>query len=559
MTVQATFAATLVDEWVRGGVTDAVVAPGSRSTPLALALADSGQLRLHMHLDERAAGFYALGLGLATGRPAIVLTTSGTATAELLPSVVEAHHARVPLIVCTADRPPELHHVGAPQTIEQDALYGSCLRWRGDPGPADGLPESAWRSLASRVVAEATAGPRGPGPVQLNVAFRDPLVGDPASLPPGRPGGRTWHEVSRPATALTVDAAPFAGRRGVIVAVAGCGVPSVVVAAATALGWPVLADPRSGCRGHGPPVVAAFDPILRGAPPEPEIVLRLGAPPASRVLSSWLAGAADQVLVDPYGSWLDPERAAGLVLVADPTEVCRALAVGGVEGAPVAWRRWWDAAEEAAQDTIDSVLAVSVAPTEPGVARTLTTVLAGSGTLFVSSSMPIRDVEWFGDPKSRARVLANRGANGIDGVISTALGVAAQSQATVALVGDLAFLHDSGGLLGASRRGLQLVLVVVDNDGGGIFSFLPQAEGLAQDRFEQLFATPQGIDLAQLTAAHGLPTVRVETADQIGIAVQNAVAAGGVRVVLVATERQANREIHEELNAAVVKSLAGLR
>src|SRR5258708_6135487 len=225
MTVQATFAATLVDEWVRAGVTDAVVAPGSRSTPLALALADSPAVRLHVHLDERSAGFYALGLGMASGRAAVVLTTSGTAAAELLPSVVEAHHARVPLVVCTADRPPELHDVGAPQTIEQDALYGRFLRWRSDPGPADGLPVTAWRSLAARVVAEATAGPAGPGPVQLNLAFRDPLVGEPATLPPGRPGRAPWHQVVRPPSSLTIDAERLAGRRRVIVAGAGCGDP----------------------------------------------------------------------------------------------------------------------------------------------------------------------------------------------------------------------------------------------------------------------------------------------------------------------------------------------
>ena len=559
MTVQATFAATLVDEWVRAGVSDAVVAPGSRSTPLALALADSPDLRLHVHLDERAAGFYAVGLGLATGRPAVVLTTSGTATAELLPSVVEAHHARVPMIVCTADRPPELHDVGAPQTIEQAALYGRFLRWRGDPGPADGLPEGTWRSLASRAVAEATAGPAGPGPVQLNLAFRDPLVAEPAALPPGRPGRAPWHQVVRSPSSLTIDAGHLAGRRGVIVAGAGCGDPTSVIAAATALGWPVLADPRSGCRGRGPLVVAAFDAILRGEHPQPEVVLRLGAPPASRVLSSWLAGKAEQILADPYGSWLDPERAASLVLAADPTDVCRSLAGAEVQGAPSAWGRWWQAAEEVAQDAIDSVLAGSVRPTEPGVARTLTALLPSGSTLFVSSSMPIRDVEWFGHPQAPARVLANRGANGIDGIVSTALGVAARSDSTVALVGDLAFLHDSGGLLGAARRGSQLVLVVVDNDGGGIFSFLPQADSLSEDKFERLFGTPHGVDLAALAAVHGLPTARVEAADQLGPTVVDAMAAGGVRVVVVATERRTNREIHEELNAAVVKSVAGLR
>jgi 2-succinyl-5-enolpyruvyl-6-hydroxy-3-cyclohexene-1-carboxylate synthase len=232
------------------------------------------------------------------------------------------------------------------------------------------------------------------------------------------------------------------------------------------------------------------------------------------------------------------------------------LRTGG-PAAPAGWGDWWQSAELAAQQAIDSVLSSYSSTTEPGVARTLTGLLGAGSTLFVSSSMPIRDVEWFGHPGMTARLLANRGANGIDGVVSTALGVAARSDSTVALVGDLAFLHDSGGLVGAARRGTQLVFVVVDNDGGGIFSFLPQADVLADERFEQLFATPHGLDLAGLAAVHGLPTTRVEASDELGPAVSQAIAAGGVRVVLVTTDRRANREIHDEINAAVVKGVAG--
>src|SRR5688500_5550887 len=255
---QALLAATFVDEWVRAGVRDAVVAPGSRSTPLVLALAADGRVRLHVHLDERAAGFFAVGMGLASGRPAVVVTTSGTAAVELHPAIVEASQAGVPLLACTADRPPELQHVGAPQTVDQTHLFGRAVRWFADVGPAGGMPRDAWRSLAARAVVEA-----GRGPVHLNMAFCDPLVGVAGELPPGRPGGRPWHESAPSEDAGATVALPdgLAGRRGVVVAGAGCDAAAVLTLART-LGWPVLADPRSGCRGADVSV-AAFDGVLR--------------------------------------------------------------------------------------------------------------------------------------------------------------------------------------------------------------------------------------------------------------------------------------------------------
>jgi len=237
--------------------------------------------------------------------------------------------------------------------------------------------------------------------------------------------------------------------------------------------------------------------------------------------------------------------------------VCAALAE--VRPAPVRWTEWWEDAEAAAQAAIASVLAWRAEVTEPGVARTLTSQLARHATLFVSSSMPLRDVEWYGAPTSAARVLANRGANGIDGIVSSALGVAAASSPTVALLGDLAFLHDIGGLLGAPRRDTQLVLVVIDNNGGGIFSFLSQAEQLSRREFERLFATPHDVDLIALAKAYGVTAERIEQPDQVGPAVAAAIASRGVRVIVVPTDRDANRDVHEELTQAVAKSLAGIR
>jgi 2-succinyl-5-enolpyruvyl-6-hydroxy-3-cyclohexene-1-carboxylate synthase len=524
--LQASFAATFVDEWARAGVRDAVVAPGSRSTPLLLALAADDRIRVHVHLDERAAGFFALGLGLATGRPAVVVTTSGTAAVELHPAVVEASQAGVPLLACTADRPAELHGVGAPQTVDQRGLFDGAVRWSVDTGPADAVPRDAWRSLASRAVAEAMAG----GPVHVNIAFREPLVGSAAELPPGRDGGRPWHVVAPVAAATPALPDGFTGRRGVVVAGAGCDA-AAVLALARSLAWPVFADARSGCRGADVSV-AAFDGLLRVREVvdalQPEVVVRAGAPPASKVLSQWLTALppqVEQVLVDPHGRWLDPERRASLRVAAVPP------APPGVEPAHPRWLAAWQRIEAAAQSAIDSALAAyGETATEPGTLRRITREAAPDTVLFVSSSMPIRDLEWFGHPSSTHRVLANRGANGIDGVLATALGVAAAagpSTPVVAVVGDLAFLYDVSALLWAARRDVDLTIVVVDNDGGGIFSFLPQRTGVDRDRFEALFGTPHGVDLDALAAAYG------------------------VRIVRVRTDRDANVAVHAELNAAI--------
>jgi len=567
VTLQATFAATLVEEWARSGVTHAVVAPGSRSSPLALALAD--RLRLHVLLDERSAGFYALGLGLATGAPAVVLTTSGTAAVELHPAVVEAHQSGVAMIVCTADRPSDLHNVSAPQTVVQSRLFGDSVRWWAEPGVAEGFPRGSWRSLASRAFAESVAGPGGPGPVHLNLAFRDPLVAEPDDLPPGRDDGRPWHQALRTGGGAPPGLAErLRGRRGVVVAGRG-GAGAAIGSLAEALAWPVLADPLSGARCL-PGAVAAFDGLLRcpdfAAAHEVETVLRMGHPPASKVLSSWLAGLgrAEQVVVDPHGRWPDPERRADLVVHADP-ERCAADLAAVVSPAPEGWLARWAGAEAAAQEAIDSALAAHPEATEPGVARVLTARLPDAATLFVSSSMPIRDIEWFGAPGSSVRVLANRGANGIDGIVSTALGLAAGAAAVdpatgaarpvVALLGDLAFLHDAGGLLAARRRGLDCTLVVLDNHGGGIFSFLPQAASLGPGRFEALFATPQEVDLAALAEVHGLAVTTVDKAEEVWPAVREAVAAGGVRLVHVRTDRQANVALHEELHTEMATAL----
>ena len=582
-----TFCATLLDEWVRAGVTDAVMAPGSRSTPMVLALAAEPRLRLHVHHDERSAGFVALGLGLATGRPAVVLTTSGTAAVELHPAVVEAHEARVPLIVCTADRPPELHGVGAPQTVDQQQLFGRSVRWFADPGVAEVGAQFTWRPLAAEAYNRSVRGPgRSAGPVHLNLAFREPLVGEVGPLPPGRADGRPWEQPvvladALPGESLDALATGLAGRRGVIVAGGGIDDPAAVMALGRAAGWPVLADPRSGCRIPAESTISHADALLRvPAVAErlaPEVVVRLGALPASKVVGRWLAGlAAWQVAIEADGARFDPDRSLDALIAAEPAAAAAVLAdhlMGGSlpevadwpqAGTAESWAGAWAHADAVAGEAIASVLSAQAEPTEPAVARDVVRAVPEGATLVVSSSMPVRDVEWFAVPRSGLRVLANRGANGIDGVLSTAVGVALAAAAgpaiggraaTAVLIGDVAFLYDSNGLLGAARRGIDLTVVVVDNDGGGIFSFLPQASALPPELFDRLYGTPHGVDLAGLAAAHGISSRTIERQVDLAPAVEESTALGGVHVLIVRTNRARNVALHDELNAAVAHAL----
>lgn len=564
---QATFCATLVDEWVRCGVVHAAVSPGSRSTPLALALAAEERIELHLHHDERSAGFLAIGLALGSGEPTVVLTTSGTGAAELHPAVVEADLAAVPLLVCTADRPPELLDVGAPQAIDQTHLFGRAPRWFHAPGVADDAGRPRWRALAARAYAEAT-GPH-PGPVHLNLAFREPLLGSAGPLPPARAvegAAWTWRPpVPAPGEGVLTVPHDLAGRRGVLVAGEGSGDGQHVHHLAEVLGWPVLASPQAPVWTVPGATIPAADAILRvptlADELRPEVVVRLGGPLASRVVGEWLAATgAPEVVVAGPGAWVDPHATATVVLPTGADEQVRVWAsqLGGVE--PVDggdWRRAWTDAGDTAAAAVAATLASEVRPTEPGIARVVVDAMAPEGHLVVSSSMPVRDLEWYVQPTSPVTVHANRGANGIDGVVSTAVGVACSTGApTALLIGDIAFLHDSNGLLGAADRDLRLVVVVVDNDGGGIFSFLPQADAVDPSRFEQLYGTPHGLDLVALAAAYGAAARRVDDEAELQPALEAAWHQGGVHVLVARTDRAANLDLHRRLNAAVAAALA---
>lgn len=531
VTAAATFCATLVDEWARQGVEHAVFSPGSRSTPMVLALDADERIELHRFHDERSAGFAALGIGKASGRPAPVLTTSGTAAVELHPAVVEASYDRVPMIALTADRPPELQGVGAPQTIDQQNLYGRAVRWFCDAGVPDETDPAGWRDLARLALRSALGSPAGP--VQLNLPFRDPLLGAAGELPPvdesmvvePRTREIDKREVDRVAGLLRDS-------RGVIVAGGHIGDPAPVLALADRLGWPVFADPRSGCRVPQSCVVAHFDALVRCEAvkaAEVEVVLRLGSLPASRKLTEWFKSVdAQQIGVDADGWRFDPDGNLDRLIAAHPDAFCEALAheVGKVGDHD--WVEQWRTWDDVAADTIRGVLDDEEEQTEPEAAREACRHVPDGGVLFVSSSMPIRDVEWYAEPRTGLRILANRGANGIDGILSTAVGVALTGVRTRCLLGDIAFMHDFNAVVSMRRRHLDLKAVVVDNNGGGIFSFLPQHDELEPERYNRLFGTP---------------FIRSLVRDG------SRVAAPGVDIIT--TDREANEQLHAAINEAV--------
>ena len=565
--ITATFCATLVDEWIRCGVEHAVVAPGSRSTPMALAIAARSELNLHVFHDERSASFAALGIGLSSksgkSMPAILLCTSGTAAVEFHAAVVEAHYASVPMLVCTADRPPELQGVGAPQTIDQQNLYGASTRLFVDAGVADDNEKNNWRQLAQEVLSAAIQADAGP--VHLNLPFREPLIGVSEVLPAGinLPVESSFDEPQIVSQDLMLKfSAACALEKGVIVAGNGIDNPQMVLELAQRLQWPVFADSRSGCRvdagnANGATVVGNADILLRDTTTAksltPQVILRFGEPPVSKVVNTWLRESdCTYLAVSDTLQLIDPDRIVNEHVLAQASQVCESLKALAKPNPATAWITNWSKLQSLCSSVLETMWIDSSELTEPSVARTVLEALPINTNLVLSSSMPVRDVEWFSAPRTGVRVLSNRGVNGIDGVVSTAVGVAAQSgQITVLLIGDIALLHDTNGLLNLKQRKVDLKIVVIDNKGGGIFSFLPQSSTLDPQRFEQLFGTPHDVDINQLVQAHGLPCTTVKTVAQL----KDALSRMGTSVIVVNTDRRQNVADHDAVYAAVAKAL----
>jgi 2-succinyl-5-enolpyruvyl-6-hydroxy-3-cyclohexene-1-carboxylate synthase len=566
------FAATFVDELARCGLEAVCIAPGSRSAPLAMALARHSAIRVLVHLDERSASFFALGMAKASERPVAVLCTSGTAAAELHPAVVEAHHSLAPLLVLTADRPPELREVGANQAIDQGRLYGGAVRWSFDPGVPDGEPGAAgrWRRLAARALAEAAGPPAGP--VHLNLPFREPLTPTPGAPPAPVAAEARPTRLRLPAAAPAEDVvrdlagALRSARRPLVVAGemrGGAALREPLDLLIARLGAPLLAEPTSQLRRRcAAGLVEAYDALLRDAAwaeaHRPDLVLRLGAPPTSRVLSQFVALAgAPVVVVDGYG-WRDPEQLAAELVRGDPALLLAAVA-GRLDGpvVPAEWQRAWVEAGAVAASALGQRLAAP--PLHEGhTVRALAAVLPPDAQVVIGSSMPIRDADTFW-PSAGAgqRFLANRGASGIDGLVSTGLGAAAAApgRPTVLLLGDLSLYHDMNGLWAARRHGLRAVIVVLDNDGGGIFSFLPQAEH--PDVFEELFGTPLGLRLADVARLYGLALHEAAEPAELPGALRRALAEEGTSLVRVRFERAGSVAGHRACWAAVSQALRG--
>jgi 2-succinyl-5-enolpyruvyl-6-hydroxy-3-cyclohexene-1-carboxylate synthase len=559
-------ARVLVDELVRCGVREAVLAPGSRSAPLAFALhaADAaGRLRLHVRIDERSAGFLALGLAKASGTPAVVVTTSGTAVANLHPAVLEAAHTGVPLLALTADRPPELRGVGANQTVDQLGLFGAAVRLFVELGaPEKRTGQNAyWRSAVCRAVAAG-------GPVHVNLALREPLVPDPGEDWPepldGRPGGQPWTSVLPPAPAgPVVDDLP--ARTVVVLGDAPAGPAAAAVALAEARGWPVVAEP-SARLAAGPCVLPGGDLLLRGkfvATHRPERVLAVGRPTLSRAVARLLAAAPLDVVSAGPG-WTDPAAHATRVLPAVPTPTAastpaaaipaagRAGPATGPDGGPAAerdegWLPAWRVAAAAACAAVERLLDRG-GLSEPAVAATLMDAVPAGSVVVSGSSKPVRDL-FLAGPRPGVTVLANRGVAGIDGTVSTAVGAALAAAAPAyALLGDLTFLHDANGLvIGPGEPRPDLTIVVVNNDGGAIFGLLEQGAAEHGAAFERVFGTPHGVDLAALCAATGTPHRLVESRADLRDALARP---AGIRVVEVRTDRRAAAELDAAITAA---------
>ncbi|HWX45980.1 MAG TPA: 2-succinyl-5-enolpyruvyl-6-hydroxy-3-cyclohexene-1-carboxylic-acid synthase [Solirubrobacteraceae bacterium] len=598
-----------VDELVRCGLRDACTSPGSRCAPLVLSLAGEPRLRCHSHIDERCGGFFALGLAKASGLPVALACTSGTAAAELLPAAIEAHEAGVPLLILTADRPSELRENGAGQAIDQIKLFGGAAKWFFEvDAPGAGEEGLRWmRTLACRAYWRSLEG--RPGVVHLNFPLREPLMGDGRALPPdetGRPDGapyvrRPVAHLHAPGAMAELSALAAGATRGVLVAGRHERPTALGRAAAElceAAGWPLLADPLSGAR-RGEAAVAHYDALLRdpafAARARPDLVIRVGALPVSKPLRQWLAGLGDvpQAILDPEGDWQDPASVLAGSLALEPARALRRLTeeLAGGEGSgrdsdlpppastlvpapptgPLAladpdWLSGWRSADERAAEALLGVLAGGEhngeedGLSEPALAAELGVLLPAEATLFVASSMPVRDIESFWPVRpDPPRVLCNRGANGIDGTVSSAFGAAADGGGPVVLlIGDVALAHDLGGLIAARRLSLDLTIVLLDNGGGGIFDFLPIAAA-PPELYTQHIATPTSLDFSLAARLYGLEHELVGDIQAFRAALERALAEPPRRsgIIEVRTDRAKNVALHRRAWEAVAGALDG--
>ncbi|WP_273853215.1 2-succinyl-5-enolpyruvyl-6-hydroxy-3-cyclohexene-1-carboxylic-acid synthase [Guptibacillus spartinae] len=569
--ILSSYVGSFVDELVRSGVKHAVVSPGSRSTPLAMMMAEHPLLKVWMHIDERSAGFFALGMAKAHQEPVALLCSSGTAGANYYPAVIEAAQSNVPLIVLTGDRPHELRDNGAPQAIDQIKLYGDYVKWFMEMAMPSSSPDlnRYVRTAASRATAVSSSVPAGP--VHLNFPFRDPLIPDLAYsglFSEGRADHSPWVKATDHLRMLSEEviaeyANKLVGKKGIIVVGPQDSeeLAEPLFALAEKLGYPVLADPLSKCRhSDSPNLIEGYDAFLRGDVDSllyPEVVIRFGAMPVSKAFMLFMKKVASpvQIVVDERG-WRDPTLASSDMLTVSPVSFVNSLlpTVGRTGFNETDWLEKWNAVNQTTLPLLHKDLD-SDGLFEGHVFRELGKLMSAGELLFVGNSMPIRDMENFFLPEnSRPTVMGNRGANGIDGIISTAIGASTAYSSSVLVIGDLSFYHDMNGLLLAKLYEINLTVIVVNNDGGGIFSFLPQRE--QSNHFEQLFGTPHGLNYEHAAALYEASFERISNWNEFREAYVKSQNHHGLSIIEVPTDRDANLLLHREMFAKVSKETA---
>ncbi|WP_049970988.1 2-succinyl-5-enolpyruvyl-6-hydroxy-3-cyclohexene-1-carboxylic-acid synthase [Haladaptatus cibarius] len=574
------WAETFVDELAKAGIDAVCLAPGSRSTPLTVAFATHGDIEVFSHLDERSAAFFALGRAKRTGKPTPIVCTSGTAAANFHPAIIEADRARVPMLVCTADRPPELRDSGANQTVDQEKLYGDAVRWYADLAEPEANARKLryLRTTTARALGSATGTP--PGPVHLNFPFRKPL--EPTEVSGDVPenfedeelfaaSGRDGPFVRVSQGVPELDSARLAdiaepvlnAERGLLIAgPADAPTPTRTALAKLAdeTGFPILADPLSGHRfGHDRTVIGGYDsylvPEVTEDWPDPDVVLRFGASPTSKVLRNYLERTdVQQYLVDSAGGWREATFTATDLVVADPTRFARQLAgeLAGGDPSDETWTSRFGRAESCHWKSV----AESNAHFEGGVLASVAELLPDPATLFVSNSMPVRDIDRFGRPHSAdVTVLGNRGASGIDGIVSSALGAGSATDDPLVLVtGDVAYYHDMNGLLALARCGVDATIVEINNDGGGIFHMLPIES--FDPPFTGQFKTPHGLDFEATGELYDFDFDRVESLSAFCERFRASIDRTGTQVIEVVTDAEASHRTRESLQKSVVHELS---
>lgn len=581
-----------VEELHRGGIQHVVVCPGSRSTPLAIAFAAQPDIHLWRHIDERSAAFFALGIAKRTCTPVALVCTSGTAAGNFLPALIEARLSRIPLLVLTADRPHELRNCGAPQSIDQIHLFGTHVKWFVDLA----LPEATnallryIRTMAGRAVSLALALPSGP--VHLNFPLREPLVPETNAawpLPPseqrqsaawhGRPDATPYVSVSTarlaapPVSTITqlVQRLHTTPRGLIIVGPQDdAALADALLPLAQYLHYPILADPLSQLRClDSDLLITSYDAFLRVKNNlcEPEFIIRFGAMPTSKPILLYLQHYMNcpQLIIDGQNGWEEPTQLAGELIYTDPVTFCQQLLAtlqqheSGEENRERRhWLASWQQTDKLTQQTLLATIQNFTEPFEGRAFTELTNLLPPEATIFVGNSMPVRDLDtFFWGRQGRIRLMGNRGANGIDGLVSTALGISAVNdpdKPTVLVIGDLSFLHDLNGFLAAHLHKLHLTIILINNDGGGIFSFLPQAS--YPTYFEPLFGVPLGLDYQTIQQLYGWQMHRAQTWELFRMQLRKALPGKGIHIIELRTNRETNVLMHRQLWKAVEQVLS---